>query len=31
VKLDILRDGKKRSVEVQLADRPQQAVSQQTP
>src|SRR5919107_2326338 len=31
VKLDVLRDGKKRSVEVQLVDRPQEAVSQQTP
>src|SRR5829696_1865033 len=30
-KIDLLRDGKKRTVEVQLAERPEQAVSQQTP
>jgi S1-C subfamily serine protease len=31
VSIDILRDGKKRTVEVQLAERPQEAVSQQSP
>jgi S1-C subfamily serine protease len=31
VKLEILRDGKKHTVDVQLADRPQQVVSQQSP
>jgi S1-C subfamily serine protease len=31
VKMDLLRDGKKRTVEVELANRPDQAVSQQSP